>query len=81
MHPHCTGCHVLTNKDEVYMVSAYFQDSDNINVHLEHFEMVVDSLKGKKIGVGQNALSPMLWYSKPSQTVTEGGLGPKGPAR
>lgn len=70
---HCTVCHVLNDEEGTYLVSAYFQYSDDIDAHLEHLGGVLDKLRGKKtvIGVDSNAHSPM-WYCEPRQYTGRG---------
>lgn len=48
------------------MVSAYFQYRDDIDGHLEHLGVVLDSLKGRKVidCLDSNAHS-LMWYCEP----------------
>lgn len=67
----CMVCHIAG--DDIYVVSAYFQYSEDIAPHLEHITGVLEHLRGKHvlIGVDSNAHSPM-WHSLPRHYVGRG---------
>ncbi|CAK9813075.1 Retrovirus-related Pol polyprotein from type-1 retrotransposable element R1 (Fragment) [Anthophora plagiata] len=61
---HFTCAEVTTASNRFYLVSAYFQCSDNIQPYLDHLEYVLREVKGHKviICVDANAKST-LWHS------------------
>lgn len=68
---HCAVAHLPTW--DIYLVSGYFQYSQDIEVHLHQLERVLDALQGKKvlIGVDSNAHSPM-WFSETRHYIGRG---------
>lgn len=59
-----TCIQVSTNNDRLYLVSAYFQFSDEIEPYIDFLDKIVAALHGNKIiiGIDVNANSPM-WHS------------------
>lgn len=59
---HCACAEVLAPGLSLYVVSHYFQPSDDIEGHLRHLGMVLHSLRGKRVIVAldANSRSP-LW--------------------
>ncbi|CAK1554966.1 unnamed protein product [Leptosia nina] len=65
---HCSVAQVELRTGLVYLVSAYFQYSDDIQPHIRHLERVLEALKGKPviIAVDTNTHSS-LWHSRDEQ--------------
>ncbi|PZC70717.1 hypothetical protein B5X24_HaOG215013 [Helicoverpa armigera] len=72
--PHCLVCHILIGGLSMYMVSAYFQYSEDISPHLEHLARVLNTLRGCRVLVGAdtNTHSP-LWHSEQRHYIGRGG--------
>ncbi|CAK1553927.1 unnamed protein product, partial [Leptosia nina] len=65
---HCSVAQVELRTGLVYLVSAYFQYSDDIQPHIRHLERVLEALKGEPviIAVDTNTHSS-LWHSREEQ--------------
>lgn len=76
---HCAVCHVAWGRSSLYLVSAYFQYSHDIQRHLKQMDKVFNALQGRAVLVGAdtNAHSP-LWHSFTRNYV---GRGPDVAAR
>lgn len=68
---HCIVVHI--EPWDIYVVTAYFQYSDDIATHLHQLDAVLHRLRGKHIliGVDSNAHSPM-WYCQERQYTGRG---------
>ncbi|XP_045781560.1 uncharacterized protein LOC123878428 [Maniola jurtina] len=73
---HCaTVCVSAGRGEDLYLVSAYFQYSEDVEPHLLQLERVHESLRGKKVVIGAdcNAHSPM-WHSEPRHYTGRGAV-------
>ncbi|KAL4717660.1 hypothetical protein ACJJTC_000809 [Scirpophaga incertulas] len=66
---HCVVCYIFIDEEGIYMVSAYFQYSDDIDVHQQHLGDVIDSLRGKRVIVGVDLNTPCRSVAAHSNTL------------
>ncbi|KAJ8712621.1 hypothetical protein PYW07_005463 [Mythimna separata] len=70
---HMIVCHIAWGVSALHVVSAYFQYSDDVSLHLLHLERTMGVLRGHNVLVGAdvNAHSP-LWHSAPRHLIGRG---------
>lgn len=69
---HHTCVKIMIDDTEVYMINSYFQYKDDINVHLQAWEICVKKLKRKRILLaGDVNAKSILWYNEDTDTKGE----------
>lgn len=70
---HCLVAHIVHGNDSFHLVSAYFQYSHDVAIHVSGMERVLNKLGDSRVlvGVDSNAHSPM-WHSEWRQRTDRG---------
>lgn len=70
---HCLVAHIVSGAYDFHLVSAYFQYSDDVAIHVAKLERILTRLGGARvlIGVDSNAHSP-IWHCERSQYTGRG---------